>query len=101
MKRRRNMEIINLNCGVSDVFKAFRNFSLKKFKLSEIDEKNKSIVLKTLMSAWSWGEILELTVIPSDQGCNITIRSSRKVPWNITANLRTPTAKILQYLKSI
>lgn len=98
---RTNKETIELDCGVSEVFKAFSNFSLDKFKVSEIDEKNKVIVLKTSMGAWSWGEILELTVLPSAQGCNVSIRSSRRVPWNITSNLQTPIDTIVQYLRNI
>ena len=92
---------IELDCGVSEVFKGFNTFSLDKFKVSEIDEKNKVIVLKTSISAWSWGEILELTVTPSGQGCNVSIRSSRRDPWNITANLQTPIDTIVQYLRNI
>ncbi len=72
---------------------------LKKFKVSEIDEKNKVIVLRTSASSWSWGEELELTVTPSVQGCNVSIRCSRRVPWNITANLQTPVDTIVMYLK--
>jgi hypothetical protein len=97
---RTKKETIELDCGVSEVFKAFSTFSSDKFKVSEIDEENKVIVLKTSMSAWSWGEILELTIIHSDKGCSVSIRSSRRVPWNITANLQIPIDIIVQYLRS-
>lgn len=98
---RANKETIQLDCGISEVFKAFTTFSLDKFKVSEIDKKNNVITLKTSMSAWSWGEILELTVMPAAQGCNVSIRSSRRVPWNITSDLQTPIDTIVQFLRNI
>jgi hypothetical protein len=92
-------ELIELECEVSEVFKAFSTFSLDKFKVSKIDEKNKIIDLKTSLGYWSWGEIIELTVIPSAKGCTVSIRSSRKVPWNVTSNLQAPINTIVNYLK--
>ncbi len=61
MKEKKKM--VEFDCGVSEVFKAFSKFSLGRFKVSNIDEVNRFIILKKSTSLWSYGEILELKVI--------------------------------------
>jgi|GEM_PF-3947949 hypothetical protein len=94
--KKRNIE---LDCSTKDVFEAFRKFSMLKFEVSSLDQTNGIIILKTSISDWSLGEILNLTVTPSAKGCNVDIEAKRKLPTNISADLYTPVDKVVHYLR--
>lgn len=94
-------DTVELGCNFEKAFSAIRNLSLKGFKVVKVDEPNKLITVRTPMSAFSWGENVELLVVPSTQGCVISFRSSSRHPLNISSDTKTPIDGLVRYLQSI
>lgn len=53
-----------------------------------------TLVFSTGMSAFSWGERIEVSVVSQSKGCKILFRGSRVLIVNLTSNPRTPVEKI-------
>jgi hypothetical protein len=59
-----------------------------------------TLVFSTGMSAFSWGEKIEVTVVEQGTGSTVTFRGSRVFTLNVTSNPRTPVEKILHALQA-
>ena len=59
-----------------------------------------TLVFSTGMSAFSWGEKVEVTVVGQGTGSAVTFRGSRTFSLNVTSNPRTPVEKILRALQT-
>lgn len=60
--------------------------SERKFRIQRIDNTNRRIILKTGMSLFSYGEIIEVIVNPQNNGSLVYISSKPKAWFNITAD---------------
>ena len=94
-------DTLELNCSSDKIFDALRTLNLRGFKVSKTDVSNGLVVLKTSMGLLSWGETVEVTVMPFAGGCSVSLRSSSNHPLNITSNTSTPIRRLVEYLQSL
>jgi len=55
-----------------------------------------TVTLRTGVSAFSWGETVEVSVVGQPSGCEILFRSVRVHPLNPTANPKAATVRVAQ-----
>ena len=59
-----------------------------------------TLVFRTGMSAFSWGERVEVTVVGQGKGSTVIFHGSRVYTLNVTSNPRTVVEKILVALQA-
>ena len=91
-------ETLEIECSSDSVFSWLKTLSLPHMKVSKVDEKNRLVVINTSMSLFSWGERVEIIVIPNEHRCSVSFRSSTRHPINPAADTNTPIRDIIEFL---
>lgn len=59
-----------------------------------------TVILTTGMSAWSWGERVEVSVVVQQSGCEVLFRGSPVLSVNVTASPRKAVDRVLYAINS-
>jgi hypothetical protein len=65
------------------------------FRVARTGPITSTVVLRSGISGWSFGESIEVSVLAQGTGSVLLVRASRVVPWNITADPRKVVDRIL------
>ena len=57
-----------------------------------------TVILSTGPSAWSWGEKVEVSVVPQEAGCEVLFRGAPVLSINLTASPRKAVDRVIQSL---
>ena len=68
------------------------------FRTGRVRGSPSTVVFRTGMSAFSWGEQVEVTVVAQPKGSRLILRGTREFALNLTSNPRTPVDRIQSVL---
>jgi hypothetical protein len=90
---------IELNADKEEVFKFISKGGISNLGVTKVDLKNSVVVLKSSMSAFSFGEKIELIINESKDGTIVSFRGSSVHPLNITSDVKGILGTVINALR--
>jgi hypothetical protein len=91
---------VQLKVPAKDVYDFLASGAKMKVKVRSTDPNSMSVSLKSKVGLFSYGEIVDCTVAPTEMGCRVNLAGRPVLVTNITADVKGTVDKVTAALMS-